>query len=396
MPRAQVWLAMPPSGPRRRLTPVFPWPAIDTLDAHVRAEQVRVVFRQAPPAQLISLIAVAVIGWALWGVADHGRLVAWFFVVSAATLGRLSLTLRFQRREPPAERLPVWEQTFLVSLAGICLAWGVGGWWIMPRDSPLHQAIVYFFLMGVAGGAVATYAVHTAATVLAVCLLMLPATIGLALQPVLELRVLAAGGLLYVAAALRSTRSFGYFLHRTFQLSFELHQAYGRAHELARTDELTGLANRRAFVEQGTAAIDQARRYHRPLSLVMLDIDHFKRINDQFGHAVGDAALQHVAAALRRTARAADTSGRLGGEEFALLLPETGVEAAAVLAERLRRDVAAAAVPANGATLRLTCSFGVAQFGGAAATLDALLGAADAALYRAKEEGRDRVVRSAG
>ena len=391
---SHVWRHMPPSGPRRRLTPVFPWPAIDTLDAHVRAEQVRVLFRQALPAQLISVVAVAVICWALWGVTDHARLMWWLVAVSAAIVVRLTLSIRFQRREPPPEALPLWEKVFLVSLAGVCLTWGLGGWLIMPPASPLHQALVYFFLIGVAGGAVATYAAHTGASVIAVCLLLLPATTGLAFQPVFELRVMAVGGLLYIAAALRSMRSFGFFLRRTFQLSFELHQAYGRARDLARTDELTGLANRRAFVEQGSAAIDQARRYHRPLSLVMLDIDHFKRINDQYGHAVGDSALQHVAAALRRTARAADTPGRLGGEEFALLLPETACDAATVLAERLRRDVATVTVPANGTTVRLTCSFGVAQFSGAAATLDALLGAADAALYQAKAEGRDRVISS--
>ena len=174
-------------------------------------------------------------------------------------------------------------------------------------------------------------------------------------------------------------------------MSFELNQAFGRARELARTDDLTGLANRRAFIELGTTALDQARRYDRALSLVMFDIDHFKQINDTHGHAAGDGVLRAIAGTVRQAARAADTPGRLGGEEVALLLPETGGAAALALAERLRRDVAALAIAHYGTPLHCTCSFGVAERSGSVATLNALLGAADEALYRAKAEGRNLV-----
>jgi len=382
-----------PSALRRRLTPVLPWPAAGTVDAHIRAERVRLVFQQAPPAQLLSLVAAAVICYALWGVAEHTRLLIWFAIVTAVTLVRLTLSLQFRRRTPDPDTMPWWEQAFIASLAGICLAWGAGGWWIMPHGSVIHQAIVYFFLIGVAGGAAATYAAHALASTIAISALMLPATLGFALENVLELRVLALGGVLYLAAALRSVRTFGFFLHRTFELSYELRLAYGRAQELARTDELTGLANRRAFVEHGVAALDQARRYGRQLALVMFDIDHFKRINDTYGHAAGDAALRAVADRIRRAARAADVAGRLGGEEFALLLPETGIDAAVRVAERLRRDVAALTVPYDGTALQFTCSFGVTEHRGDTTGLDTLLQAADEALYRAKAQGRDRVER---
>ncbi|HXV90160.1 MAG TPA: GGDEF domain-containing protein [Gemmatimonadales bacterium] len=380
-----------PSSTRHRLTPVVPWPSVGSLDAHIRAEQVRLVFQQAPAAQLLTLVAAALIAYALWDVGDRARLGVWFAAVTAITLVRLTLSLQFHRRTPAAEHMPWWEQAFIVSLAAICLAWGAGGWWIMPHGSLLHQALVYFFLMGIAGGAVATYAAHAVASAMAICALMLPATVGFALENVLELRVLALGGLLYLFAALRSTRNFAYFLHQTFQLSHALHLAYERAKEQSRTDELTGLANRRAFLEQGTAALDQALRYGRPLSLVMCDIDHFKPINDTHGHAAGDAVLRAVSERLRRAARAADISGRLGGEEFALLLPETTADAAVILAERLRRDVGAQAVLYDGVVLRFTCSFGVAQHSPAMERLGMLLGAADKALYRAKSLGRDRV-----
>lgn len=379
---------------RGRLTPITPWPAAGSLDAHIRAEEVRVVYQQAPPAQLISLVAAGVISWALWGVADRTRLILWMVVIGACVAGRIALGLAFRRRRPALEAMPSWETAFVGSLAVVSLAWGLGGWFVMPRDSLVHQTIVYFYLMGMAGGAVATYSAHALASAVAICALMLPVTIAFALQNVLELRVLAAGGVLYLIAALRSVRSFGFFLRQTFQLSYELTEAFGRARELARTDDLTGLANRRAFVEIGTAALDQARRYDRALSLVMFDVDHFKVINDTHGHAAGDAVLRAVAAAVKRAARGADTAGRLGGEEFALLLPETDGAAAGALAERLRRDVAALAIRHEGAELRCTCSFGVAERDQAVLTLDALLSAADAALYLAKAQGRNSVVTS--
>jgi diguanylate cyclase (GGDEF)-like protein len=367
------------------------WPVANSLESHIRAEQVRIVFRQAPPVQLLSIVAAGAVCWALWGLSDHARLVTWLGVIAAVTLVRIALAAAFALRRPAPDTMVWWERAFVGSITAVTLAWGIGGWLIMPADSPVHQALVYFFLMGVAGGTVATYSAHAVAAAIAVCALMLPATVAFALQDALVLRIMAAGGLLYLAAALRSMRGFGFFLRRTLQLSYELQQAYARVREQAHTDELTGLANRRAFVEIGTASSDQARRYHRPLALLLIDVDHFKRINDTYGHAVGDAALRAAAGALRQAARRADTAGRLGGEEFALLLPETTLTQAVVVAERIRRDVAAITVPHGNTPIRFTCSIGVAEQTPAVNDLDALLRSADEAMYEAKAQGRDRV-----
>jgi diguanylate cyclase (GGDEF)-like protein len=380
--------------PLQRLTPVFLLPpAAGSLEEHVRAEQVRLVFQQAPPAQLIAVVAAGTVVWALWGVGDHDLLRAWFGVIVLATVGRIGLGLAFRRSAPVASAMMPWELAFLLTLSIISLAWGIGGWAIMPRQSQLHEAVVYFFLMGVAGGAVATYSAHAAACLIAICALMVPATVAFALQPAPELRALAVGGMLYLLAAIRSTRNYGFYLRQTFKLSFELQEAYQRARDQARTDELTELANRRAFVERGNRALQQAKRYMRPLSLVMFDIDHFKRINDNHGHAAGDQVLRQVAALAAGAARATDTAGRLGGEEFGVLLPETPIADAMRFAERLRDRMSQLAIPHESVWLRLTCSFGVAQAGENTETLDVLLGMADAALYKAKSEGRNRVVR---
>lgn len=400
--RLGMHLDADPSGARvtrrssrpRRLTPVIPWPAAGTPDAHIRAERVRVIYQQAAPAQLLSIVASGVVCYALWDVGNHAQLLWWWGILSATTLTRIGMSFTFQRRTPPDEMMRWWDVAFVVTLAATSLIWGVGGWLVMPQ-SIVHRAIVFFFLMGVAGGAVASYSAHPVATAISILCLMMPATIGFAVQGGIELRVMAAGGALYLLAALRSTRNFGFFLRKNFQLSFELHEAYARAKDLARTDHLTGLPNRRAFVEQGATALELARRHDRHLSLVMFDIDHFKQINDTHGHAIGDAVLKEVASVIWHVARTSDTPGRLGGEEFAVLLPETDADHAMILAERLRQELANRPVEFGEIAVPVTCSFGVAERDGATDTLDALLRRADEALYQAKTEGRNRVIRHA-
>lgn len=162
--------------------------------------------------------------------------------------------------------------------------------------------------------------------------------------------------------------------------------------QLATTDELTGLFNRRQFFF--LAQREQARR-RRPgpggLSVVMADIDHFKKVNDTLGHGAGDIVLKDVAHRLKNGLRQTDIVGRYGGEEFALLLPDTDPEQAREVVERIRASIAAAPVEVDGREVNVTVSFGLASQSPAGENLERLLIAADRALYRAKESGRNRV-----
>jgi diguanylate cyclase (GGDEF)-like protein len=126
-------------------------------------------------------------------------------------------------------------------------------------------------------------------------------------------------------------------------------------------------------------------------ALLIADLDHFKRVNDRFGHVAGDAALRHVAGLLRRALRSQDTAVRIGGEEFALWLPDADLAVAAEVAERVRSMIEEAPLRWNGEEIRLTCSLGVAAMPGSTSAVANLYRAADAALYRAKERGRNRV-----
>ena len=171
----------------------------------------------------------------------------------------------------------------------------------------------------------------------------------------------------------------------------ELKAARDRAEVLASKDELTGLDNRRAFFDQGERIFKQAIRFKHPVSVIMMDVDRFKNINDGYGHSVGDKVLQIIAKHLQSMVREIDVVARIGGEEFAFVLPETGADEAVNLAERLRLKIEAAEVLHKGKKIKVTGSFGIASYFAESETLETMLTKADDALYIAKEKGRNRV-----
>jgi diguanylate cyclase (GGDEF)-like protein len=160
----------------------------------------------------------------------------------------------------------------------------------------------------------------------------------------------------------------------------------------ARLDYLTGLANRRHFMEQAERELARTLRYRNPLTMLMLDIDHFKSVNDTYGHKIGDQVLQKLSAVCRESLREFDVIGRLGGEEFAVLLPMTDADRAWEIAERLRQSLARSVVLLEqGLPLNFTVSIGVAQLADGDINVDTLLHQADQALYQAKHGGRNQV-----
>jgi diguanylate cyclase (GGDEF)-like protein/PAS domain S-box-containing protein len=163
-----------------------------------------------------------------------------------------------------------------------------------------------------------------------------------------------------------------------------------RLAHLAATDPLTGLANRRHFLDQMGLALARQHRHDTPTALLMLDLDWFKRVNDQYGHATGDEVLRHVSAVMTTSLRRIDLLGRLGGEEFAILLPDTGADGAHEFAERLRQWVAAQPARTESGEIPVTLSIGVTPFSQQDGNIDSILARADRALYRAKVNGRNR------
>jgi diguanylate cyclase (GGDEF)-like protein len=184
-----------------------------------------------------------------------------------------------------------------------------------------------------------------------------------------------------------------YANHQYERLLRRLFASQGKLKELATRDELTGLGNRRYLMERGAQLLGLARRHGRPFAVLMLDLDHFKAVNDRYGHAAGDDVLRFLGAAVTLQLRATDVAARSGGEEFVMLLPETRLSEAVATAERVRVAVASTPVPTDEAPepIAIAVSIGVAALDASCASLEELLGRADAALYEAKRTGRNRV-----
>lgn len=162
--------------------------------------------------------------------------------------------------------------------------------------------------------------------------------------------------------------------------------------EISRTDSLTGTYSRRHFIERSEEVINLMRRYQRPISLMIADIDHFKAINDNYGHQAGDISLRAFAKVCSEEIRETDILGRLGGEEFGLILPETSINEAKVLAERICKTVNALDIHIDNQTIKLTVSIGLVELCSVDGELDELMRRADLAMYQAKSCGRNQVV----
>lgn len=196
---------------------------------------------------------------------------------------------------------------------------------------------------------------------------------------------LAVLGVLSAIAAAAS------ILFMTNRLGRRIQEANDQLAEVAVTDELTEVLNRRGALARLNEELARAERTEKPLAVAMLDLDHFKSVNDRFGHLAGDEALRHVAAILRAESRTYDVVGRLGGEEFLIVAPDTPIESMVRLAERVRARVSGHAVIAGKNQITLTVSIGVVQ-AETGESLDRVLSRADEAMYAAKDAGRDRVV----
>jgi diguanylate cyclase (GGDEF)-like protein len=184
-------------------------------------------------------------------------------------------------------------------------------------------------------------------------------------------------------------------LYRARRTEYRSHLAEQAAQakiaQLAMQDDLTGIANRRYFYRQAEAEFAHYQRAKQPFALLMLDLDHFKRINDQYGHGVGDAVLIRFTQYVLTQIRQEDLLGRVGGEEFAILLRDATISQAVAIGERIREGVAQLPIFGGDAADRFTVSIGIATADDADASFDVLFGRADKALYRAKQEGRNRV-----
>jgi diguanylate cyclase len=173
--------------------------------------------------------------------------------------------------------------------------------------------------------------------------------------------------------------------------NLELAAANAKLERISKTDGLTGLLNRKAWEDQLTNEFDRLQRYHQESSLIIFDIDHFKKVNDSYGHPAGDEVIKCVAEITQKCIRKTDFAGRYGGEEYVILLPHTAVSAAEILAERIRKKIESQTISYENLSINITVSFGLSQYNDSLKSATAWIDSADKALYISKENGRNQV-----
>ncbi len=373
--------------------PEIPNPGTGGSEDAIRAESQRLLIRQSLPAAFYGPLVAGLLVYVLWEAQTQERLWTWFVLVITLSLLRLSLLFGLYRFKPGPASAKHWQHlSYLVTLV-YAACWGFGGLWLMPADSLLHQLAILYFLLAMSGSAIAVLSANRPLLLATMAVLLLPC-VGWFLSRGEALPV--SLGLLAVVFCLSvtgSSRVLYHALQQNLLLNHLLNEAKTLAESQARIDELTQLYNRRAFYESGERLVAQSRRADSQLSAISLDVDWFKQINDQHGHEAGDRALRHLAELLTDTLRRADFCGRVGGEEFVVLLPDTGLEAASEVAQKLRETLELRPLRIKDCELTLTASFGVAE---GHESLAQLLREADQALYEAKSLGRNRVVAAEG
>ncbi len=342
----------------------------------------------------IAALSVAVI---YWEVVPTERLGLWVAFIGLIVGWRL-LTLARRRAAPDRHPPRHWLNLFALQSGLLGLGWGAVGPLLFLTGPVDQRMLVYMLICGGTAINSVNNSVYTPIFVSYVTTLYVPLGTYLAAQDELPTRVFGLLMVQFVVILLAIGLSVGRTLRTSIGLRFEntrllaeLRASNRDLYQLAITDPLTGAYNRRHVIAHGTHMVEQAQRTQRPLSVLALDLDHFKRLNDHHGHGTGDAAIRATATVCQAALRSTDVLGRVGGEEFTVLLPNTDLQAAEVVAEHLRGAIAALRLPSERGEIHLTASVGVAGWQPGDVEIDSVLQRADRALYRAKAAGRDRV-----
>ncbi|MCP1453371.1 MULTISPECIES: GGDEF domain-containing protein [Pseudomonas] len=354
----------------------------------VRTDRLQQLFRQSVSAVFGSYLAAIMLSWLCWDRFEHGAIFWWMAILTASTLLRIAMFVAYFRSDESQRTPQQWERKYWVTLVLSASIWGGGAFVLMPADDLLSQALVMLFTVGMSVSAVSCYSAYRDMTLVSIGVVLLPCTIWLLFQPSPTQVGMALSILVFAAFAARATNKMSQALEIAFRLTREMEQANSISTRAAQTDELTGLKSRRAFFEHAQQLYNECKANRLGLCAVMLDMDHFKHINDTYGHQVGDQVLRQMGAVISSSFRATDIHGRLGGEEFAILLPDTSIEVATQIAELLVDTIAGLMIePVH----CITASLGVASTEACNKDLHSLMNDADKALYRAKALGRNRV-----
>lgn len=359
-------------------------------DPHeISAQQIVQLYKHSGVAFIASVANAIILASFLWPVVAPAPLLAWVFLVATTNAMRFLLARAHAQSNLDLLIQNRWMNRHLLFTAGAGLAWGAAAIFLFPADALPQQVFMILMLGGAATSALPTFAAVPRAYAVYLTCVLGPMALRLAFFEGGEIHsAMAMMVFLYAATLIITARS----MHIGLMESLRLHSGF---ETLAHLDGLTGIPNRRQFDEMLVSEWNRARRSNVPLSLIMIDIDHFKRYNDRYGHQAGDACLRQVAQALSKCCRrAGDIVARYGGEEFVLVMYHTPRDDGYAHAEHLRQAITALQLPhEDSATGYVTISVGAATtVPPADGAPETLLRTADQALYEAKRKGRDQVV----
>ena len=364
---------------------------MDTKSKQIQIEKIRLLYMQSIPPSFLNGVSAIVLTVVLWHKVNQSFLLIWAAITLALGIGRTVLLLTFKYRKPSDDEVLKWEKPYTSTLFIVFFTWGIGLPLLASTNSndPVPNLIVTIFSIGIACGASTWYSGLRHVQIGAIAICLLPMITVLMTHTNYELFWVGIAASFLFLTCITSSLIQSKSLDTKLELAYDLARAKEDAEKFANTDLLTGLNNRRSFFDKSNALLAYCRTESLPISVIMFDIDFFKTINDVNGHAAGDITLKHVANLLQRHLRGSDIPCRFGGEEFAILLPNTVESEAAITAEKLRSILEKTPVLIQGnKELNITASFGISDTGD---TMDDLLNHADEVMYEAKRDGRNNI-----
>ncbi len=363
----------------------------DLITRTARTERLRVFNERCFVGAVSASGGIALLAWVIWAFVGWAPALSWSLLISLIEAAILLASLRCRRALAGQGNPEFWLKTHIV-LAGLAgVAWGSAAWFIWREGDALSYLAMLTVLVGVAGVSMVTMAAYASAAVLFFS--------GIYLLPLLHVLLHASPGATFLEVGLvfglivqmGYTRELGRVVSRDVEQYARNAALVERLHALVIHDQLTGVLSRRYMFEQMEQLVSTRQRHGTCASTIMFDLDHFKRVNDTYGHATGDRALREVVRAVGAQLRDGDLLGRIGGEEFLILLPMTDMAAALLLAERLRQTLADTSIVDGMSTIFLPASFGVAELK-STESYSEWLRRVDDAIYQAKDKGRNTLV----
>lgn len=370
------------------------WNESDTL-TDVKSEQVRIIFASTPTSLFTILLSSFVLAAVLWEVIDHRTIIIWFSLTNLLSVIRIYLYQEFRKLPPDSLISNTWHNLAISTSIASGITWGAGGILLFAEHSMVHQVFLAFMIGGMCAGAITTLSAITVAVRGFVTIALIPVILKFNFVESaisLEMTIMS---ILFMIMILVSAQRLNLTILESLEGRRQRELAERKIRRQAHFDELTDLPNRRLFLTNLRQEMAKAERHRRFGAVFFIDLDRFKSVNDSLGHAVGDELLVEVAHTIAMRLRREDSIARLGGDEFVVLLPEVGEDQeaagshASTIADEIRKLFATPFMIQNH-DIHLTISIGIALFP-TDVTADDLLKYADVAMYRAKNDGRDRV-----